>query len=206
VISAGASDVIVLRGLDIQGLNTGLDGVKFLNGGALHIEKSVITEFTGQGVNFAPSTNNASLFVTDTIIRKNAGGGIWVVPGAGVTAKVVVRNTTMDFNFRGLRAEDGSTVSIQDSSTSNNTQNGIVAYGNGSRAVDMTIERTAANINGGVGVYSGTLCNVRISNLVASRNATGLMASGGSIISFGNNSVNGNTTANGAPTTTVGQM
>jgi hypothetical protein len=206
VISAGASDVIVLRGLDIQGLNTGLDGVKFLNGGALHIEKSVITEFTGQGVNFAPSTNNASLFVTDTIIRKNAGGGIWVVPGAGVTAKVVVRNTTMDFNFRGLRAEDGSTISIQDSSASNNTQNGIVAYGNGSRAVDMTIERTAANINGGVGVYSGTLCNVRISNLTASRNATGLMASGGSIISFGNNSVNGNTTANGAPTTTVGQM
>lgn len=206
VISAGPNDVVVLRGLDIQGLNTGLDGVKFLNGGALHIERSVINQFTGQGINFAPSTNNASLFVTDTIIRKNAGGGIWVVPAAGVTAKVVVRNTQMDFNFRGLRAEDGSTVSINDSSTSNNTQNGIVAFGNGNRAVDMTIERTVTNMNGSVGVYAGTSCNVRISNITATRNATGLMVSGGNIVSFGNNSIAGNTTADGAPSVSVGRI
>src|SRR6201994_2847805 len=35
VISAGASDVVVLRGLDIEGLGTGLSGIKLLGAGAL---------------------------------------------------------------------------------------------------------------------------------------------------------------------------
>src|SRR5437016_12596305 len=32
IVSAGPSDAITLRGLDIEGLGTGLDGIKFLSG------------------------------------------------------------------------------------------------------------------------------------------------------------------------------
>src|ERR1700749_2999203 len=39
VVAAGAADVVVLRGLDIVGLGSGLNGVRFLTGGALHVEK-----------------------------------------------------------------------------------------------------------------------------------------------------------------------
>ncbi|HZZ90974.1 MAG TPA: right-handed parallel beta-helix repeat-containing protein [Usitatibacter sp.] len=204
VVSAGPSDVVTLRGLDIDGLGTGINGVSFLAGKELHLERVQIYGFTQQGVNFAPSAN-AWLFVNDSIIRNNAGGGIWVVPA--VTAKALIRNTTVNSNFRGVRADDGSNVVIQDSSASNNTQNGFVAFGNGARPVDMTIERSVASLNPSVGVYSGALCTVRISAVTATRNGTGLMeASGGAIISFGNNRIGGNTAADGAPTSTVGRM
>src|ERR1043165_6300084 len=40
VISATTTDNVVLRGLDIEGLGTGLDGIKVIGGlGALHVEK-----------------------------------------------------------------------------------------------------------------------------------------------------------------------
>ena len=46
----------------------------------------------------------------------------------------------------------------------------------------------------------------RISNVLATRNAIGLQNGGGSIISFGNNHVSGNTTMEGAPTSTPGSI
>src|ERR1700757_62111 len=42
IVNAAATDTVVLRGLDIEGLGTGLDGINFLNGGALHVEKCTI--------------------------------------------------------------------------------------------------------------------------------------------------------------------
>src|SRR5262249_21287900 len=42
IVNAGGSDRIVLRGLDINGVGNGLDGIRFLAGGSLHVEDSVI--------------------------------------------------------------------------------------------------------------------------------------------------------------------
>src|ERR1700759_1268114 len=40
VVSAGASDVVTLRGLTFTGLGTGLSGISFTSGQALHVEDS----------------------------------------------------------------------------------------------------------------------------------------------------------------------
>src|SRR5215470_10580400 len=53
VVSAAASDTVILEGLDIEGLGTGLQGVNFLAGGKLHIIRCSIHHFTGNGVNVA---------------------------------------------------------------------------------------------------------------------------------------------------------
>ena len=66
----------------------------------------------------------------------------------------------MNTNFRGFRAEDGSTALIEDSSANDNSSNGFVAFGNNSRAIDMTMERVSASQNGSVGVYSGAQATV----------------------------------------------
>src|SRR5246500_4647662 len=42
IVVSGAGVVVVLRGLDIQGLGTGLIGINFLAGSVLHVEKCVI--------------------------------------------------------------------------------------------------------------------------------------------------------------------
>src|SRR5882724_6413435 len=65
-INAGASDVVNLRGLDIDGGKTGATGIQFSSGSALNVQRSVIRGFTGSGINFAPSSSS-SRFVSDTM-------------------------------------------------------------------------------------------------------------------------------------------
>src|SRR3954467_8097973 len=41
-VNAGASDVVILRGLVVDGLNSASNGVRFITGAALHIQNSLI--------------------------------------------------------------------------------------------------------------------------------------------------------------------
>src|SRR5437773_2659336 len=59
IISAPDTARVILDGLDIEGLGTGLDGVKFLAGKELHIIRSQIRNFTGNGVTASSATAGA---------------------------------------------------------------------------------------------------------------------------------------------------
>src|SRR5437868_8038975 len=97
IVNAAATDTIILRGLDIEGLGTGLDGINFLNGGALHVERCTINNFVTNGIEFQPNnsgTGTAQLFVKDTIIRGNKAtgganpvGGVYIHPSVGVAVQ-----------------------------------------------------------------------------------------------------------------------
>src|SRR5690349_24119023 len=50
VVQAGAADVVILRGLDFEGLGTGLSGIVFNSGAALHVERCTIRAFTSFGI------------------------------------------------------------------------------------------------------------------------------------------------------------
>src|SRR6267142_9774 len=50
-----ATDIVVLRGLDIEGLGTGLSGITVLTGGTVQVERCTINHFTVSGINFVPS-------------------------------------------------------------------------------------------------------------------------------------------------------
>ncbi len=65
-----AGDVVVLRGLDIQGLGTGLSGIKVITGGNVQIDKCTIDRFS-IGVDFEPTVAGSQLHVTDSIVRNN---------------------------------------------------------------------------------------------------------------------------------------
>jgi hypothetical protein len=66
-ISAGPSDVINLRGLDIDGGKSGSVGIQFNSGQSLNIQKSLVRNFKNSGINFMPSAASA-LFVSDTVV------------------------------------------------------------------------------------------------------------------------------------------
>jgi hypothetical protein len=205
VVNAGPNDVVTLRGLSVNGIGAGLNGVSFLAGGALHVENCAIFGFTGQGILFQPSGASA-LLVNRASFRNNTGGAIHVVPGPAGTASGALDAVTMQGNGRGLRAEDGASVVVRNSISTENGANGFVALA-ASRPVDMSIENTVSSNNGAVGVYSGALTTVRISNVFVTGNNVGLQtAGGGTILSFGNNRVQGNLSGNGAPTGTAGQI
>ena len=170
IVNAGASDVIVLSGLDIQGFGTGLSGVRFLAGAALHIRNSTISGFRSSpatGVAFRPS-GSSELFLDRVRISENgvagAGGGVVVQPtGAAGSAR----------------------VSIQESDVSNNTGPGISVDVTGntgpSTAMNVTRTRMAGNGTGlSVNAPAGTTgITVSIADSIVFNNGTGLAATGG---------------------------
>jgi hypothetical protein len=202
VVNAPAGHVVILRNLAINGNGNGLNGVNFIAGGRLVVENARIYGFSGHGILFQPS-GASTLIVTASAINNNVGGGIHVKPGSAGMATAVLDGVTLIANGRGLRAEDGSSVEVRNSHATLSTNSGFVAAGT-SRPVSMFVDRSAATYNTLGGVHAGTMATVRISNFTATGNGTGLSMSGGSIMSFVNNQVSGNTT-DGAPTLTASE-
>ena len=204
VVNAGANDAVVLRGLIIEGLGTGLNGVRFLAGGSLHVENCTINRFTQMGIDFEPS-GASRLFVKDTVVRNNggaAGGGILVKPGLAGSALVAVDHVRLERNQFGLRVEAGARAVVRDSVAAGNTNAGFIAVGASGPAI-LTLESSTSAGNGTAGVRSdGSSAQVVVSNVHVTGNATGLSVSLGSLVSFGNNFVFGNT-VDGSATSTI---
>jgi hypothetical protein len=210
IVNAGVNDNVVLRGLDIEGAGTGLNGIRFLAGGTLHVENCTINGFTQAGIAFLPS-GASRLSVEDTVVRDNnplAGssyGGIFIAPTGTGSADASIDETRLVRNFHGLRVQGNSRVAARNCSASGHSGSGLLAVSSGAAQLNLDGCEASNNVNGIRSEGAGT--TVRIANtLVTNNTANGLMpVAGGAIISFGNNQVAGNGT-NGAPTSTVPEM
>jgi hypothetical protein len=209
VVNAGVNDVIVLRGLDFEGLATGLNGVRFLAGAALHIEDCVIRDFSGatpngNGVLFTPSSGSPELFISNSYITGNGtattGAGVHIAPTGGANAKVSIENTVVTNNSIGVRGVSNGTtgtvdISIADSILSGGTFHGLVLQADtGTTKVMVNGTRIVNNANQGIRAI-GVNGIARVGSSVISGNLTGLnTGSGGNIRTYGNNQLNGNGT------------
>lgn len=217
VVNAPTTAAVVLRGLDIEGLGTGLNGVRFLAGGSLHVDDCLIRNFSsasgGNGIAFVPS-NSAKLLVTNTRLWRNAvgvvGAGILIAPTGGASAEVVVENVVSSNNNNGIHANSATSgaisVAIDNSVFSLNTGNGIAATG-GVGSINILVDGTTSSDNAAAGLTaSGATAIIRLSDSNVTGNANGLTtASSGQILSFVNNRIRGNT-VDGAPTGTLAQQ
>jgi len=206
---------VVLHGLTIEGLRTGLVGIKVLGGlAALHVEKCTINNFrgsNGSGIEVAPTVaGTMQLFVKDTIVRNNGqgiGGGIFVHPGAGVTVKGSLDNVRLEFNTGfGLRAQDSSTLSVHNSQASGNSAAGIVGIAVAGRTVNLMLDHVMVSNNGTDCVAAGANATVGITHVTVYGCATGLNVGAGGAIVSANDNFNQNNTTPGAPTSTPGQQ
>src|SRR5213595_571403 len=82
IVNAGVNDNVTLRGLDINGFGTGINGIRFLAGRALIVDNCQIYGFTTHGIDVALSAA-ASVDVKDTRINNIGGDGIRVASTAG---------------------------------------------------------------------------------------------------------------------------
>lgn len=208
VINAAATDIIVLRGLDIDSASAtpGLNGIRFLAGAALHVEDCVIRGNTaavpnGAGILFAPS-GTSELYVHNSTINSN-NDGVRVQPtGAGV-AKVMIDSSAIENNnLAGLKADGtsntgGSNTTIVNSSASGNTNAGISIFNpGGGPAINIMVDSVAVANNGASGGLrvDGANATIRIGRSTISGNGAGTaILNGGVISSYGNNQLNGNT-------------
>jgi hypothetical protein len=216
IINAAATDAVVLRGLDIEGLGTGLVGIKVLGGlAALHVEKCTINNFrgsNGSGIEIAPTTAGVmQLHIKDTIVRRSGqgvnGGGIIIHPGTGVAVKGTLDNVMIENNVVGLKVQDNVNVTVKNSVAAGNANAGFsAAQVTTTNSIGLTLDHCVSAANGTFGlVTSGSnLTIAHISNSTFTNNATGMQAQSTSqIISAGNNFNNGNT-VEGAPTSVPG--
>jgi hypothetical protein len=206
VVNATATDVVVLRGLDIFGVNPPINGIRFLAGAALHVQSCRIKRFNAtnsNGILFAPG-GASELFVSDTLISENGNGttgaGIQIQPTATGSAKVALNRVYANDNVVGIRAQgDAGTgtinVSIVDSETSGNSFHGVVAQSDGP-LVQMMVDHTTSSQNGADGILAihGANAIIRLSNSNITGNVTGtLVQNSAQILSYNNNRINGNT-------------
>jgi hypothetical protein len=208
IINAGATDVVVLRGLDIEGVGTGTNGIRFIAGGQLHVEKCTIHNFAQKGILFEPNSA-AQLFVKDSTIRNNDndpnGGGILLKPVVGGTANALIENVRLEHNLFGLRAETGATASVNNSVAAGNINGGFIALTTSTAAV-VNLSDSVSTFNSTGVLANGANALVRLTNTVITRNNTGIsFLGGGTVASFVNNKNAGNTT-NGAPNATLTQQ
>ncbi len=110
-INAGDNDVVTLRGLDVAGLG-GLVGINVVNAGAVHIEKSSVSNFTlNAGACVKLSTAKAiQLFVADSFLRECSTGVL--VDGTVDANKPVatIDNTRIE---RGTNTEGGTITGVK---------------------------------------------------------------------------------------------
>jgi hypothetical protein len=200
VISAGPADNVIIRGLDIEGLGTGLAGIKVLSAGAVHVENCTIHHFTQNAIDFEPSALSAStsqLHVSNTIIRDNTGassGGILVKPGANVTVTGTVENTQLRDNQFGLRVQDNSTVTTKNVTATGNVGSGFIAAAAAGGPVSLNNDHCVVASNGfGIRADFPTAFN-RFGNCTIAGNGTGVStSSGGHTVTFTGSNDNADT-------------
>jgi len=174
IVNAPTTANVYLKGLDIEGLNTGINGINFLAGAGLVVENCVIRGFgatNGLGIKFTPS-NNATMNIVNTIVHHNGsvsgGGGIQVAPsGVAVVARAMLDRVTVDRN-----------------------NVGVAAIGIGGASEMMIINSTIANNTSIGAVASGTGATIRIGSSVIANNGGASVS--GNVLSFLNNQINSN--------------
>ena len=193
VVSAAPTDRVVLRGLDINGIGTGVNGIRFLAGASLHVERCTIANFTTLGIDV---TTGGKVFVKDTILRGNAGGGIQIAPSSG-TAQATIEGTHADDNLFGVHVKGNALATVHDSSASGNAGAGFWAE---TAPAELNVDGSVA-ANNQTGIRATDSALVRLTAVTVSGNsADGLLAeTSGQIVPFTSNLIAGNPTPAGAP-------
>ena len=173
-INAGASDSVHLRGLTIEGLGSGANGILFKTGGNLAIENCVIRDFSGTGINIAPTGSAAVTGVLSNVITYNNPNGI-NVNGTALTGSslnvTVVNSVASNSNVVGINAAGANTAVM--------VRNTVVSYS-------------------GTGLFAQMNAILRVGHSVVTGSNTGVnfATTGGTLFSYGDNDIDGNTNNN----------
>ena len=189
VVQAGPSDVVILRNLRINGIGTGINGIRFLSGKHLSVENDYIFGFTTNGIDVS-TTAQSSVFVTDSVVENCGGDGFSAITTSG-QVWVTIRRSSFVKNGVGLRAKNNSRIYVDSCTFSNSANQGV--FSDGTTGVGVAdIANSAIFNNGTAGVQAQTGGAIaRVSNCdIHNNQGTGaLVGAGGEIDTFGNNRI-----------------
>lgn len=200
VINAASTDSVRLIGLDINGLGTGLNGVRILQAKSVRIEDSEIYGFVRNGIDHEPSNNPSKLIVENTDVDQVAGNAVLNAPATGGRGKVSIRDSSFFDSGCGVTAASfGPDPAFNFASNCGTLTSGTA------RTALVNLFDTLVSDNATHGVFAnGSLAEQRLGgNMIVGNGGDGLRSLGsGDLVSFGTNAVSGNAN-NGNPTTAV---
>lgn len=193
-----------IRGLTINGTGaigttgsrTGIDGIRILQARSVSIEKTVIQEFSQQGIEAAVAAE-LDVVLDDVRISNCNVSGIKLAASGGVII-ASLNDVRVHFCTVGLDAASRTRIHIQNSLFTQGAV-GIQTTGveNDINADDITVSRTGAALIANPGA------TIRLSDSTITSNGTGINPNGGSIVSLqGNNLTNNATDGNFSGTIT----
>lgn len=204
VVNAAATDRVVLKGLDINGLGTGLTGIRILQARSVRVVDSEIFGFVRNGVGVENSNPLARVTVSRSTIHDNAGNGVLVAPLGPNVARVTLRNNVIDDNGCGVTATRFGASSTFDFASNCGTGGTATAFVtiNAFRNSISDSERQAVLANG-----TDAIVRLGKNEITGSVSAPAIQAiNSGSMLSYGNNLVIGNPGGNGAATGTISPL
>lgn len=200
VINAMSTDKIILQGLDVDGDGAGgLDGIRFLAGGSLHVEETTVSNMTN-GINVGLNqAANAEVYVINSYIRNNSNVGMFVSNANAGTINVVVERTTSENNVFGIIGRGGTRMDLRNSVISGNSTTGVLSEVNIAAGPISIINVINCSVTGnGTGLSAGNSAafgqgNLRVSGTTISFNTTGVTAgSNGVANTFNDNTLRDN--------------
>jgi hypothetical protein len=214
-----SSGIVNIIGVELDGGGVGQYGISFTGGGTLHVQDSVIRNFTSSGITFSASNAAGSLFVSNTQLADNAGDGLTLsaggsisgaldhitvennskngiyiaVPGQFATANLSISDSVVAYNRGqfdcGISVGGAGTVNVSESVLASNYNGVCVSAANGTLSVDDS----AIEGSEATGIYAAA-GTVWVTQSTIAANSTGVLTTGGSAYSYGDNNLFANTT------------
>jgi hypothetical protein len=205
-IAAGPNDVVVLRGLTLEGAATGQTGIAFADGAGLEILDCVIRNFTQTGISVGPGTF-ISLLISNTRVLDNPTAGIALEPAQGASSNgqifATIDHVTVNNNGYGIFSNNtaGDTRAVITNSVISFNATAGIALTNGTdshgsaHGAEIAIKDSTISHNDfsfgepGISVSGSSASTVLLSRSLIYNNDTEIMISGASnlVYSAGDN-------------------
>jgi hypothetical protein len=185
--------IVKLRGLTIDGANTGVYGISFTAGSRIEILGCVISDFKNAGISIGQTTAAMSVLISNTVVLDtdvpaNASAGIVLaVNGGSMTA--ALDHVTVSNDNTGLIAEvfNGSIETLVTDSHVDNNSVGVYVFGNTSTNSSMILKNVTLNqdptgisLNGTASVWMSQVTQTSVPGFVD----TAVSISSGSTIAY----------------------
>lgn len=199
VVQAGPSDVVILRNLRINGIGTGINGIRFLSGKDLNVENCVIFGFTTNGLDIALNQGTqATVHVFHSVFKQNGGAGIRAANAVAPSVKVAIDFSEMAVDNIGVEAASHSSVSLNGSMVSAAASDGVKA--DSTTGADSLVDISHSEIlNSTNGVTSVAGSIVVGDTTIAYNTGTAFNKTTGGLFTFSDNRLHDNG-ANGTAT------
>jgi hypothetical protein len=205
IANGNPGDKINIIGVLLEGaVEGGITGITSAASVNLTIRDCVIRNF-GAGIVFQPNNSStvSQFFVSNTQVSNNSGDGIFINPNGSGSTNAIFDHVDLENNGGGglggsglrVAAAQAVNVTFTDSVSANNA-NGIYAFA-GSATI-MVRNSTIAN-NSGNGLEAGVNTTIRVTRSTITGNGTAWLTDFGTVLSYGDNNIDGNGGANTEP-------